>query len=120
MILDSSPNSFASGYRPLLYNFTSEQVDLTIFNISSLIKADSLAFFNTISDADANDVAVIPGVSPFFITVGDFVKILSGIYEGVHAIKWKVGGIFGLDIPFESVDSNVTGQRFRENHFDGA
>ena len=118
MILDSSPANFASGYRPLLYNFTSEEVDLTSFTIRVIEKPNPVTVLPYVSEASENDVTVSITSGFGFVQVkGSYVKITGGIYEGVHAVKWVYGSIFAIDTAFIADSAEGSVQHFLQNHF---
>ena len=117
MILDSSPNNFASGYRPLLYNFTSDTLNTTPFAIRSITKVNPVTELPNIPEADENDVVVSVSALGFNAIKGEFVKIDEGVYKGVHVIKWVYSTRFSIEQTFteNSTVGNVT--HFFQNHF---
>jgi len=117
MILNSSPANFSSGYRPLLYNFTSEEVDLTSFTIRVIEKPNEVTVLPYVEEADENDVTVLVTSFGFSPIKGEYVKITGGVYEGVHSIKWVFGTVFAIDTAFISRSTVGTVQHFLQNHF---
>lgn len=117
MILNSSPANFASGYRPLLYNFTSDITDLTSFTIRKIENPNQVTVLPYVPEANENDVTVLVTSFGFNPIKGEYVKITGGIYEGVHSIKWVFGTIFAIDTAFIEDSSTGSVQHFLENHF---
>jgi len=117
MTLDSSPANFASGYRPLLYNFTSDELDTTVFPIRVISKINQVTELPYIPEADENDVSILVSTFGFNPVVGESVKIVGNVYEGVHVIKWVRGTRFSIEKSFESDASTGDVTHFFQNHF---